>query len=90
MGPVHVRLQVLVPDHIRGRVFAVDFAMITLSLAVSSVVAAAVADSAGPRSAALLVGAMAVVWSIVWSWLTREIRRRTATDGFSRPVPADD
>ena len=43
-------LQVLVPDHIRGRVFAVDFAMITLSLAVSSVVAAAVADSAGPRS----------------------------------------
>jgi MFS family permease len=83
-------LQVLVPDHIRGRVFAVDFAMITLSLAVSSVVAAAVADSAGPRRAALLVGAMAVVWSVVWSWLTREIRRRTATDGFSRPVPADD
>ncbi|HET6712972.1 MAG TPA: MFS transporter [Actinomycetota bacterium] len=83
-------LQVLVPDHIRGRVFAVDFAMITLSLAVSSVVAAAVADSAGPRSAALLVGAMAVVWSIVWSWLTREIRHKTATDGFSRPVPADD
>ena len=29
-------LQVLVPDHIRGRVFAVDFAMITLSLAISS------------------------------------------------------
>ena len=83
-------LQVLVPDHIRGRVFAVDFAMITLSLAVSSVVAAAVADSAGPRRAALLVGAMAVVWSVVWSWLTREIRRRTASDGFSRPVPADD
>ena len=27
---------------------------------------------------------------VVWSWLTREIRRRTATDGFSRPVPADD
>ncbi len=76
-------LQVLVPDHIRGRVFAVDFAMITLSLAVSSLIASAIADSAGPRIAALLVGAMAVVWAIVWTWLTRSIRRRTATEGFA-------
>ena len=83
-------LQVLVPDHIRGRVFAFDFAMITLSLAISSVVAAVVSDSAGPRIAALIVGAMAVLWSIVWSWLTRGIRRRTTTEGFSRPIPTAD
>jgi MFS family permease len=83
-------LQVLVPDHIRGRVFAFDFAMITLSLAISSVVAAVVSDSAGPRTAAVFVGAMAVLWAIVWSWLTRRIRRRTATEGFSRPIPAAD
>jgi len=82
-------LQVLVPDHIRGRVFAVDFAMITLSLAISSVVASAVADSAGPRRAAFIVGAMAVLWSAVWSLLTRSIRRRTATEGFSTPTPAE-
>ena len=75
-------LQVLVPDHIRGRIFAVDFAMITLSLAISSLVASVVADAWGPRTAALLVGAMAVVWSIAWSVLTRSIRRRTAEDGF--------
>ncbi|MGZ8630136.1 MAG: MFS transporter [Actinomycetota bacterium] len=77
-------LQVLVPDHIRGRVFAVDFAMITLSLAISSLVASAIADSAGARAAALVVGAMAVVWSVVWTALTRAIRRRTAEEGFSR------
>lgn len=81
-------LQVIVPDHIRGRVFAFDFAMITLSLAISSLIAAAIADSAGPRVAALIVGAMAVLWSIVWSVLTRSIRRQTAAEGFSRPMPA--
>ena len=81
-------LQVLVPDHIRGRVFAVDFAMITLSLAVSSLIASAIADSAGPRTAALLVGAMAVIWAIVWTWLTRSIRRRTAAEGFGASAVA--
>ena len=81
-------LQVLVPDHIRGRVFAVDFAMITLSLAVSSLIASAIADSAGPRTAAVLVGAMAVIWAIVWTWLTRSIRRRTVAEGFDAPAVA--
>jgi MFS family permease len=79
-------LQVLVPDHIRGRVFAVDFAMITLSLAVSSLVASAIADSIGARASALIVGAMAVVWAVVWTALTRAIRRETAEQGFSRPT----
>jgi predicted MFS family arabinose efflux permease len=78
-------LQVLVPDHIRGRVFAVDFAMITLALAISSLIASAVADATSPRIAALVVGAMAVVWAGVWTWLTRAIRHRTATEGFSLP-----
>jgi MFS family permease len=82
-------LQVLVPDRLRGRVFAFDLALITLSLAISSLVASAVADSAGPRRAALLVGAMAVVWSVAWTWLTRSIRRRTASQGFSRAVAAE-
>ncbi len=82
-------LQVLVPDHIRGRVFAFDFAMITLSLAISSVIAAAIADAASPRVAALVVGAMAVVWAIVWSALTRSIRRRTVVGGFSQPLAAE-
>ncbi|HET8786396.1 MAG TPA: hypothetical protein VFM38_12225, partial [Candidatus Limnocylindrales bacterium] len=80
-------LQVLVPDRIRGRVFAVDFAMTTLALAISSLVAAAVADRWSPRIAALVVGAMAVVWAGVWTWLTGAIRRRTVTDGFAATVP---
>jgi MFS family permease len=80
-------LQVLVPDRIRGRVFAVDFAMTTLALAISSLVAAAVADRWSPRIAALVVGAMAVVWAGVWTLLTGAIRRRTVTAGFAATVP---
>lgn len=83
-------LQVLVPDRIRGRIFAVDFAMITLSLAISSVIAAVVADAAGPRRAALFVGALAVVWAVVWSLLTRSIRHRIAAEGFTTaPVASE-
>ena len=68
-------LQVLVPDHIRGRIFAVDFALITLSLGISSLVAAAIADSAGARAAAFVLGSLAVVWAAVWWVLTRSVRR---------------
>ena len=82
-------LQVLVPDYIRGRVFAVDFAMITLSLGISSLIASAIADSAGPRIAAFVVGALAVVWAIVWTALTRSIRRRTAAEGFAVTPSSD-
>ena len=41
-------------DRIRGRIFAFDFAMITLSLAISSLVASALADAIGPRPAVLV------------------------------------
>ena len=69
-------LQRLVPDYIRGRVFAVDFAMITLSLAGSSLLAAALSDSVGPRVAAFILGGVAVGWSALWWVLTRKVRAR--------------
>ena len=73
-------LQRLVPDYIRGRVFAVDFAMITLSLALSSLAAAAISDSAGPRASAFILGGVAVAWAAVWWLLTRKVRRRPTFD----------
>ncbi|HEY6566340.1 MAG TPA: MFS transporter [Actinomycetota bacterium] len=74
-------LQVLVPDHIRGRIFAVDFALITLSLGISSVVAAAIADSAGARVAAFVLGGLAVGWAGAWWVLTRKVRRGPILSG---------
>ena len=57
-------LQRLVPDYIRGRVFAVDFALITLSLAVSSLVGRGDrglrGTAASPRSS---LGGVAVAWA---------------------------
>ena len=74
-------LQVLVPDHIRGRIFAVDFALITLSLGISSLAASAIADAAGPRQAAFALGGVAVLWAGVWWILTRKVRKGPALEG---------
>lgn len=78
-------LQVLVPDHIRGRIFAVDFALITLSLAISSLIASAIADAAGPRIATAVLGGIAVSWAAAWWVLTRNVRRGPALDGYEVP-----
>lgn len=68
-------LQRLVPDHTRGRIFAFDFALVTLSLGVSAMVTSAIADALGPRTAVVAVGAMAFLWSTAWWTLTRAVRR---------------
>ena len=68
-------LQRLVPDEIRGRIFAFDFALITLSLGTSSLVVSTLADHIGARPAVLLAGGVAVAWAGIWWLLTRTVRR---------------
>jgi MFS family permease len=79
-------LQVLTPDRIRGRIFAFDYALVTLSLGVSSFVAGWLADTVGPRPAMIGLGGVALTWGATWWVLTRDIRRRTAIEGL-RPDP---
>jgi MFS family permease len=74
-------LQRLVPDRIRGRIFAFDFALITLSLAVSSIIASSLADAIGPRPAVMIVGGIAFAWSIAWWVLTRGVRKTPIFEG---------
>jgi MFS family permease len=74
-------LQRIVPDRIRGRIFAFDFALITLSLAISSLVASALADAIGPRPAVMIVGGVAFGWAAVWWLLTREVRKTPIFEG---------
>jgi MFS family permease len=74
-------LQRIVPDRIRGRIFAFDFALITLSLAISSLVASALADAIGPRPAVMIVGGVAFGWAAAWWLLTRDVRRRPLFEG---------
>jgi predicted MFS family arabinose efflux permease len=73
-------LQRLVPDHIRGRIFAFDFALITLSLGVSSLLASALADDIGARPAVMIVAGIALVWAGIWWMLTRRVRRQQLFD----------
>jgi MFS family permease len=68
-------LQRIVPDRIRGRVFSFDFALVTLTLAISSAVAAWSADRYGPRPAAIGMGTLALAWALAWWLATRAIRR---------------
>src|SRR5438093_4100182 len=74
-------LQRLVPDRIRGRIFAFDYALITLSLAVSSIVAGSLSDALGPREAVMIVGGIALAWSGTWWLLTKNVRRTPIFQG---------
>jgi predicted MFS family arabinose efflux permease len=77
-------LQVLVPDHIRGRIFGFDYMLITLSLSVSAVVASAVADLIGPRITVTILGGVALAWAAAWFVLSRGVRK-TGLEGCAEP-----
>ena len=79
-------LQVLVPDHIRGRIFGFDYMLITLSLSLSAVVASAVADQIGAPLTVTILGGVALAWSVAWFVLSRGVRR-TGLDGCAEPEP---
>ena len=79
-------LQVLVPDHIRGRIFGFDYMLVTLSLAVSAVVASAVADHIGAPITVTILGGVALIWAMVWFVLSRGVRR-TGLEGYAEPDP---
>jgi MFS family permease len=78
-------LQRIVPDRIRGRIFAFDFALITLSLGVSSLVASAIADAIGPRPAVMIVGGVAFAWAAAWWFITRDVRTTPIFEGCGEP-----
>jgi predicted MFS family arabinose efflux permease len=79
-------LQVLVPDHIRGRIFGFDYMLVTLSLAVSAVVASAVADHIGAPITVTILGGVALIWAMVWLVLSRGVRR-AGLEGYAEPDP---
>jgi MFS family permease len=79
-------LQRIVPDHIRGRIFAFDYALITVTLAVSASVTAWAADRFGARPTVIVLGGIAMLWAVVWTWLTTDVRRSIRTRG-TEPDP---
>jgi MFS family permease len=66
---------------IRGRIFAFDGMLVTLTFGLSSLLTGWLADHVGARSTALGLGAVAVVWAAVWAALTTDVRRATMLEG---------
>jgi MFS family permease len=74
-------LQRIVPDRIRGRIFAFDGMLVTLTFGLSGLLTGWLAESFGPRVTAVSMGALAMGWAAVWSLLTRDVRRATMLEG---------
>lgn len=69
-------LQMRCPDEMRGRVLAGDFALITLSLGLSSLAAGVVSEYIGARGAITVFALLAVCASVVYLLATRTVRAK--------------
>jgi MFS family permease len=74
-------LQRVVPDRIRGRIFAVDGMLVTLTFGASSILTGWLADAIGARATAFAMGGIAFGWAVVWTLLTGDVRRATMLEG---------
>lgn len=63
-----VLLQIVVPDRYRGRVFAFEFAMLTLTQSISTLLAGVLQDSPewGLQPAAMLFSGLGAIFSVIW------------------------
>jgi MFS family permease len=68
-------LQLIVPDRIRGRVLAFDDAMITFTLAVSSLLAGWAAEYVRVEYVMVGLAAVELLFAIVWTIATRRVGR---------------
>jgi len=59
-------LQVATPDHMRGRVMALDYGLATLLIGMSSIVAGIMADAWGEASATWWLAVVAAIYGIAW------------------------
>lgn len=68
-------LQRIVPDHIRGRVFAFDFGLVTASVAAAAAVAGVAADHFEVRPVMFGFACVGLAYAALWTVLTRRVRR---------------
>ena len=79
-------LQRIVPDRLRGRVFAFDYGLVTLTVAISLSLTGWAAEHLDIRVVMLGLAAVSLLWAAVWTAMTRDIRRGP---GFAaRPAEA--
>lgn len=73
-------LQMRCPDEMRGRVLAGDFALITLSLGLSSLLAGVVSEIIGARATIAVFAMLAICASLIYLFATRGIRQNLSEE----------
>jgi MFS family permease len=68
-------LQVIVPDRIRGRIFAFDEALISVTIALSATLAGWVAEFVDVRVVMLGLAGVSGAYAVVWTLATTRVRR---------------
>ncbi|HZQ79414.1 MAG TPA: MFS transporter [Acidimicrobiia bacterium] len=81
-------IQAAVPDYIRGRVFAADFALVTVTMSLSLIASGALAGVTGPRPPTLLLAAVSCLWGLAYLTLTRPLRLGGGGGGVEPVSPA--
>lgn len=66
-------LQELMPDDVRGRIFALDFGIDMMAIAVSALVLGALAQTIDIRPLLIALGVVAIVFGLGWTALTRPL-----------------
>ncbi len=76
----NVLLQLRVPDRFLGRVFALDFALFTLAMALSVWISGLILDNTGldPRQLSFLLALGSLLPLLPWIWLNRDDPQRLA------------
>ena len=67
-------LQISTPDELRGRIFATDFALVTLVMTVSLIVAGVASNQYGPRPVISVLAVINLLWGATYLWFTRNLR----------------
>lgn len=75
-------LQIATADEYRGRIFATDFALVTLTMSISFTAAGAAANRVGPSPVLGVLATVAGLWGMAYLALTRAVRTslRPATE----------
>jgi hypothetical protein len=64
------------PDHVRGRILAGDFGIVTLIITISNLVAGVLADTLGARPTVALFAALCIAAAAGYLVVTRPVRLR--------------
>jgi hypothetical protein len=75
-----VGLQTHAPDHVRGRVLSGDFALVSLVIASTSIVAGLTSESIGVRPAMMMFAGVAAVASTGYLAVTKSLRVRLRSE----------